>query len=74
MEGNDSINLTRVSTDYILFDGNGFDTVNYAEIAGSVLMKFKNGGASVFHGEGSDSLNSFDSIEAVIGGRNRDSI
>ena len=28
--GNDSINLTRVSTDYILFGGNGSYTVNYA--------------------------------------------
>ena len=62
--GNDSINLTRVSTDYILFGGIGSDTVKYEEIAGSVLMNFNNGGASVFHVESSDSFNS---IGTVIG-------
>lgn len=69
--GNDSINLTRVSTDYILFGGIGSDTVKYEEIAGSVLMNFNNGGASVFHVESSDSFNS---IGAVIGEKNQDFI
>ena len=69
--GNELINLIRVSTDYILFGGDGSDTGNYAEIARSFLMNFKNGGASVFHGESSDGFNS---IEAVIGGNNQDFI
>jgi len=70
-DGDDSIHLSSVTTDHILFGGDGTDTVNYAGIAGSVLMSFKDGGISVFHGESSDA---FDSIEVVSGGDNQDFI